>query len=89
MRPPLLPEDLGINLEEDSEDVTEGELAAAIETDSLQDFADKARVFAGSRPQGDEIGYALRRKGGILYCRLSCTGATQLFRLEWLRRMTP
>ena len=81
--PVLTPEDLGLELEEDSEDFTEEEAASATDTDSVEDFASKVKDFvSGGVPQ-----FELRRRAGILYSRVSLQeGASRSFRVDWLRR---
>lgn len=80
----LAPEDLGLTVEEDSSDVTDEEIAAAIETEDIQDFTSKCGEFV--RLQGALPSYTLRRKGGILYCRVSVNKVQRTFQIEWLRR---
>jgi hypothetical protein len=80
--PVLTPEDLGIDLEEDSPDVTEEEVAEAIDTDGAEDFAQKVLVLVGNLVPDFE----LRRRAGILYSRVLYSGQGRLFRVDWLRK---
>ncbi len=83
--PAITPEDLGLELEEDSEDLTEVEVEGAIDTESESDFANKVVNFvSGGVPK-----FELRRRAGILYSRVSIQGGTsRTFRIDWLRRQS-
>lgn len=85
--PFLMPEDLGIDLEEDSEDFTDLEAGTAMETASMEDFVAKMMVFLRTLPEASPK-YELRRRAGILYCRVLVEGtdANRVFRLPWLQR---
>lgn len=83
--PFLTPEDLGIDIEVDSEDVTTEEVQGAIETDTLEDFVAKAKEVV-LRSQGPEPVFSLKRKGGILYGRLALGENVTYFKAEWLRK---
>jgi len=83
--PFLTPEDLGIDLEEDSEGVTAEEVQGAIETYSLEDFVAKAKEAVLGSP-GFEPVFSLKRKGGILYGRLTLGESPTYFKAEWLRK---
>lgn len=89
-QPFLVPEDLGIDLEEDSENFTEQEAALAVETESQDDFVAKSVAYI-KECENAMPSYELLRRAGILYCRLYGYGAAnaerfELFRLPWLRR---
>lgn len=79
-------EEMGIHLEEDSEDFTELEALMSVETETADDFVDHLiRIITGL--QGVKPGYELRRRAGILYCRVLLEpGVKYLFKLPWLRR---
>jgi hypothetical protein len=84
--PILSPEDLGIDLEEDSTDVGDDEVANATMTDDTQDFTEKVVGFVGNQTPTFE----LRRKSGILFSRVSLDdGQRRLFNVEWMRRKDP
>lgn len=83
--PFLAPEDLGIDLEEDSEDVTDEEVAEAVDTDDREAFVKAVTEFIrGVGPHQARV--ELRRKGGILYCRASVDSQRRLFKVDWLRK---
>lgn len=84
-QPFLDPSELGISLEADSEDVEESEVATAIDTESVEDFVEKARQFISDQPPAP-LRHERRLKGGIYYCRVLVGDHKQLFRAEWLRR---
>jgi hypothetical protein len=79
-------EEMGIHLEEDSEDFTELEALMAVETETSNDFVDQLiPIVTGI--QGAKPVYELRRRAGILYCRVLVEpGVKYLFKLPWLRR---
>lgn len=82
--PILTPEDLGIDLEEDSTDVGDDEVLGAVDTDNLQDMTDKVKDFVGTQTAPT---FELRRKSGILYSRVSLgDGQRRLFNIEWVRK---
>lgn len=82
--PALTPEDLGIDLEEDSTDVTDEEVSAAVDTDGLQDLSAKIQHFLGGQAPAS---FELRRKAGILYSRVTLgSGQRRLFNIEWIRK---
>lgn len=84
-QPALVPEDLGIDLEEDSPDLTDEEVAEAIETSSMDEFVRSAAEFVKS-VEGGEPHYDRRCKAGIFYCRVLVGSHRRIFRVEWLRR---
>ena len=86
-QPFLTADDLGIDLEEDSVDVSDEEVAQAIDTEGEPEFSTKVVEF--TRKHEGSPSFDLRRKGGILFCRVSVAAERQLFRMEWLRRRTP
>lgn len=76
-------EDLGVELEEDSEDFTQEEAEAATDTESLEDFTKKLLSSATSPVTKAE----LRRRSGILYSRITLeAGTTLAFKIEWIRK---
>lgn len=85
--PALVPEDLGVSLDEDSEGFTDE--ATAVETDSQEEFAQLAAALVAEVVQ-PSVRYTLLRKAGILYCRVRVVGPsgvrTRLYRTAWLRR---
>lgn len=83
-QPALVPEDLGIDLDEDSPDLTDEEIAEAIETSSMDEFVRYAKEFVVSA-QG-EPHYDRRCKGGIFFCRVLVGSQRRIFRIEWLRK---
>jgi hypothetical protein len=81
--PILAPEDLGIDLEEDSSDVTDTEVNLAVDTDDYDDLKSKVAAFVGAQ----EPTFQIRRKSGILYSRVSLADEqSRLFNVEWMRR---
>jgi hypothetical protein len=83
--PQLTPEDLGINLEEDSPDVTDEEVQQAIETDNRADYVRKVVSYVKDIDPKAPVEVGLRRKGGIYFCRVVVCGKSQLFYAEHLR----
>jgi hypothetical protein len=83
VQPALVPEDLGIDLEEDSLDVTDEEVTEAIETSSMDDFVRQASDFI--KQVGEQPHYERRIKAGILYCRILVGGQRKVIRTDWLR----
>jgi hypothetical protein len=84
--PPVSPEDLGIKLDEDSENFLDA--AEAIETEDAEDFVRLASNFI--REKGaPTVRHSLLRKAGILFCRVHVEGGgvneSRVFRLPWLR----
>jgi len=83
--PFLQPEDLGIDLEEDSPDLTDEEVSQAIETDSMDDFVRRASDFV-KECLPVEPRYERRIRSGILFCRILVGDHQRIFRTEWMRR---
>lgn len=83
--PILTPEDLGLDLEEDSPDVSEEDVSNAIETDTETDFQGKVVQFITRQSVTGSVSFDLRRKGGILFCCMKVGDLRQFFRTEWLR----
>jgi hypothetical protein len=83
-QPALVPEDLGIDLEEDSPDLTDEEVAGAVETNSMDDFVRLAADFVKEIGSG-EPHYERRIKSGIFYCRIMVGTHHRIFRIEWVR----
>jgi hypothetical protein len=81
--PILTPEDLGIDLEDDSADVGDDEVLGALYTDGIDDLTTQVKEFVGTKAPTFE----LRRKSGILYSRVSLEdGQRRLFNIEWMRK---
>jgi hypothetical protein len=81
--PVLTPEDLGIDLEEDSADVGDDEVLGALYTAGIDDLTTQVKDFVGTQAPSFE----LRRKSGILYSRVSLEdGQRRLFNVEWMRK---
>jgi len=83
---PLTPEDLGLNLEEDSAGVEDLDLSTVIETVDLDDLRAKIRVKV-SALSPSRISNQLKRKGGILYCKVTCDENVSFFSIDWLRKL--
>jgi len=85
--PAITPEDLGVDLEEDSEDFTEEERTLAVDTLNAEDFA--AKLLQATK-EANSIGvpkHELRRRAGILFSRVTFeNGVKAVFRIDWLRR---
>lgn len=86
VHPFLTPEDLGIDLEEDSTDITDEDVAGATDTDNESDFVQKATAFLVENNPPSGYGVKMRRKGGILYVQYLVGGVKTLFKTEWMRR---
>lgn len=80
----FLPKDLGLDLEEDSPDLSEAEACGAENTSSIEVFIKRATEKIVEIP-GEAPRFELRRKAGFLYCRLFLGDSKHLFKLEWLR----
>lgn len=98
--PFLTPEDLGIKLDEDSEDVSDLDFEQAVFTESIEEFSKLLSLFIEqSKDEPFTVvelhsrwndclytpKYALRRKCGVLLCRVAVGPRTQLFRIDWLQ----
>jgi len=83
LQPALVPEDLGINIDEDSPDLTDDEVSTAVATSSMDDFVKQASDFV--KEVGGKPHYDRRIKAGILYCRILVEGQQRVFRTDWLR----
>ena len=70
--PFLTPEDLGLELEEDSQDFTEEEARSSVEASSRLDYQQLILDFA-SRTYGP-IRFELKRKAGKNYSRITSSG---------------
>jgi len=78
--------DLGVTLEEDSPDVTEVEVAEAAHTENMRDFIQQVNTFLGGvNTFSTSPRMELRRKGGVLFSRVSVGTQRRLFQVEWLR----
>lgn len=85
--PALSFEDLGIDLEEDSEDLTEQEVETAIDTDNAGDFSAKVMGFIDDNHGRGVPIHELRRRAGILFSRTRFEeGPSLVLRIEWLRK---
>jgi hypothetical protein len=80
----LTPEELGLDLEEDSEDITDEDVEEATDTDDVEDFTRKALSF--SRLESN-IHAKIRRKSGVLYTIFENEiGNRLVLRTEWFRK---
>lgn len=85
--PLLALEDLGIDLEEDSTDLTEEEAASAIDTDDLEDLTAKTVRFIRESQVSGVPKFERRQRAGILFSRVSFEdGPKAVFRIEWMRK---
>lgn len=83
-RPYLLPEDLGIDLEEDSQDFTEEQATSAIETETADEFVHLVSEFV-KEVGGGTPRYELKRRAGVLYSCVSVGDRRRTFRARWLK----
>jgi len=84
--PALVPGDLGIELEEDSPDLTDEEVAGAVNTDNPGEFASKLIEFSKENGAPGAMEHELRRRAGIHYSRVGIeNGPKRVFRIEWIR----
>lgn len=75
---------LGLDLEEDSPDVSDADFELSKWTSNEKDLADSMRGLT-SAPKS----VTLRRKKGILLCRVVCDDeSVTFFSIEWLRKGT-
>ena len=79
-------QDLGIELDEDSTDFTAEEAESAVSTSSQVDFMGKAKEALAAK--GAKARFQLRRRAGILYCRMSVEETSWVFRTDWLGTST-
>lgn len=86
--PSALPsaEELGVDLNGDSEDLTAEDVTLAVVTQDVSEFAGKLVVFFEEHPGTPQ--YDLRRRCGILYCRVTVETASRLFQTSWLRKVS-
>jgi hypothetical protein len=81
--------DLGIELDEDSDDLGEDEILTAIDTDNTSDFEGKLIAHIRKEQESGNLGAPLferRVRTGIYYCRVSVGSKKQLFRMGWVRK---
>ena len=84
MRPHLTPEDLGIDLESDSEGFSLESLSVE-PTSSAEELIVKVEEFIGNF--GGSIHYAMKRKGGSIYTLITLgEGPSRAFLMDWIRR---
>lgn len=85
------PEDLGIDLEEDSPDMTPEKAASALETESEGDL--RSKIEGLLTKDTTSLRFALRRLAGIHYCLMETDQGSHLFALPWFtesnRKATP
>lgn len=86
----LSPEALGLDLEEDSPDITTEEMSAVTLTEGGDDFVKKAKEFVATYKNPLKVTYDLRTRGGILFCRVvvlqnDTNPVSRMFEVEWLR----
>jgi hypothetical protein len=74
--------DLGVDLDEDSENFTEEEAASAKEA-TRDEFIEILKSFAG-RTDGS-LKYELKRRAGKYYSRVSCGEEMFILSLPWLK----
>jgi len=81
--------DLGIELDEDSDDLLKEEILTAVDTDSTSDFEQKLIDYLRKEKESGSSGkplYERRVRTGIYYCRVSIDSKKQLFRMGWMRK---
>jgi hypothetical protein len=81
--------DLGLELDEDSDDLYEEEILTAVDTDNIADFEAKLIDYLQKEKEGGNLGvplYERRVRTGIYYCRVSIGSKKQLFRMGWMRK---
>lgn len=81
--------DLGIELDEDSDDLLEEEILTAVDTDNTADFEEKLIAYLHKEQEGGggvAPLYERRVRTGIYYCRVSIGSKKQLFRMGWMRK---
>lgn len=73
----------GLNLEEDSPDLTDEEVANAIVTVDTSSFIS---LFKRQVAQGHKkvLSYSLRRRNPHVYCVVRLTDQTLVFQVDWL-----
>lgn len=87
---PLTLSDLGIDLDEDSEDLHDEEILTAVDTDDTADFEEKLTNYLRREKECGNLGTPLferRIRTGIYYCRVSIGSEKQLFRMGWMRNL--
>jgi hypothetical protein len=86
---PLTLSDLGIDLDEDSDDLHDEEVLTAVDTDNTADFEEKLTSYLLQEKEVgsfDSVLYERRVRTGIYYCRVSIGSKKQLFRMGWMRK---
>lgn len=87
----LTPEDIGIDLEEDSPDMTPERASTALPTESEVDL--QAQINAALTKDDTSVRFGLRRLAGIHYCLMDTNQGQRLFALPWFktddRKATP
>jgi hypothetical protein len=81
--------DLGVDLDEDSEDLQDDEILTAVDTDNTADFEEKLASYLCKEKEEGNLGvhlYERRVRTGIYYCRVSIGSKKQLFRMSWMRK---
>ena len=81
--------DLGIELDEDSDDLYDDEILTAVDTDNTADFEEKLISHIRKEQEDGNLGiplYERRVRTGIYYCRVSIGSKKQLFRMGWMRK---
>lgn len=82
--------DLGIELDEDSDDLYEDEILTAVDTESTGDFEEKIITYIRKEQADGNLGaplYERRVRTGIYYCRVSIDSKKQLFKMSWMRKL--
>lgn len=81
-------EDLGIELEEDSPDLTDEEVSGAVDIDDPKHLTSKIVEFVQESGVSPVVSFELRRRAGIHYSRvvLEC-GSKRVFSIRWIRRV--
>lgn len=81
--------DLGLELDEDSDDLYEEEVLTAVGTNNTADFEEKLVTHIRREREDGNLGaplYERRVRTGIYYCRVSIGSKKQLFRMSWARQ---
>ena len=89
LKPQLTLSDLGVELDEDSEDLFEEEVLDAVSIDSEADFVAALTSFIQGEREKGNVGdplYERRVRTGIYYCRVSVGSVKQLFRMSWVKK---
>jgi hypothetical protein len=84
IQPLLSLNDIGIELDKDSDDLSTKEIESALDTEDLNDFVSKVKEIV-SLDTDSQVSSSLRRKEGTYYCKIINGTEKTLLRMNWLK----